>query len=45
VEKGGAKTVDDLLARRVRLAWESPEDAARAAPLAKEALARFRPGF
>jgi glycerol-3-phosphate dehydrogenase len=45
VEKGGAKTAEDLLARRVRLAWESPEDAARAAPLAQEALARCRPGF
>jgi glycerol-3-phosphate dehydrogenase len=43
VETGGARTPDDLLSRRVRLAWESPEEAARAVPLAEEALARFRP--
>jgi len=43
VEEGGARTVEDLLSRRVRLAWESPEEAARAAPLAEEALARYRP--
>jgi glycerol-3-phosphate dehydrogenase len=43
VETGGAQTPDDLLSRRVRLAWESPEEAARAVPLAEEALARFRP--
>jgi glycerol-3-phosphate dehydrogenase len=43
VEQGGARTADDLLSRRVRLAWESPEEAVRAVPLAEEALARYRP--
>jgi glycerol-3-phosphate dehydrogenase len=43
VETGGARTADDLLSRRVRLAWESPEEAIRAVPLAEEALARYRP--
>ena len=45
VESAGARTVDDLLSRRLRLAWESPEDALRAVPLAADALARFAPGL
>ena len=42
IEEGGARTVEDLLSRRVRLSWESPQDAARAAGEAEEALARYR---
>ena len=41
VEVGGAKTVDDLLERRVRLRWESPVEAAAAAGAAEEVLRRF----
>src|SRR5262249_21624500 len=41
-ETAGARTVEDLLARRVRLAWESPAEAERAAETAREVLARHR---
>ncbi|HKB70860.1 MAG TPA: glycerol-3-phosphate dehydrogenase/oxidase [Thermoanaerobaculia bacterium] len=38
VERAGAKTVDDLLSRRVRLAWESPAEARAVAGRAEEIL-------
>lgn len=40
VERGGARTVEDLLVRRVRLAWESPAEAAACADLAADVLRR-----
>ncbi len=40
VERGGARTVEDLLLRRVRLAWESPAEAAACAELAADVLRR-----
>jgi len=43
IESGLATTAEDLLSRRVRLRWESPAEAGKAAGLAEETLRRFRP--
>ncbi len=41
VESGLATTAEDLLSRRVRLAWESPAEAAGLSGLAEDVIARF----
>ncbi len=43
VEIGGARTEEDLLARRTRLAWESPAEAEAARGVARDVLRRYRP--
>ncbi|HET9794682.1 MAG TPA: glycerol-3-phosphate dehydrogenase/oxidase [Thermoanaerobaculia bacterium] len=43
VEAAGARTVDDLLARRVRLAWESPGEAEACREMAADVLRRHAP--
>jgi glycerol-3-phosphate dehydrogenase len=41
VERAAARTAEDLLSRRVRLAWESPAEAEAAAGRAEEILRRL----